>query len=501
MTVQRRPHWILVAIIVALLSILPGAAFSQSERPIDREQILRDLDALMKMRQDMANQMQEFDKRIKVLEEQLKADIEETEPAIAETEPEPAEPAREVDTDRQPEKWGRYEPGKGLVLARTDQGELSWSVFSYARYLNQKALDDTYTDSFGRTSRIDKRNDIQFQKVTMNFKGWLFDEKFRYLWYIWTSNTSQGEPAQVVVAGNLGYRFNDAFNLYAGIGALPSTRSTNYTFPNWLKNDHRTIADEFFRGSYTTGIFANGEIAPGLEYRVMLGNNLSQLGVNAAQLDGELNTFSGAVWWMPTTGEFGPGRGLGDFEHHDELATLFGIHYTFSTEDAQGQSDTEGFENTQLRLSDGTLIFSEEPFPDGGIVRKVDYQMAAVNAGFKYRGWSLDAEGYLRYLNDFQTIGTIPVDSLTDIGFQVQGSAMVLPKKLQAYVGFSQIFGDYGDPWDTSIGLNWFPMGRREFRINAQGLYLKDSPVGYSSVPFTVGGNGWVVSLDAIVAF
>ena len=235
MTVQRRPHWILVAIIVALLSILPGAAFSQSERPIDREQILRDLDALMKMRQDMANQMQEFDKRIKVLEEQLKADIEETEPAIAETEPEPAEPAREVDTDRQPEKWGRYEPGKGLVLARTDQGELSWSVFSYARYLNQKALDDTYTDSFGRTSRIDKRNDIQFQKVTMNFKGWLFDEKFRYLLYICTSNTSQGEPAQVVVAGNLGYRFIDAFNLYAGIGALPSTRSTNYTFPNWLK--------------------------------------------------------------------------------------------------------------------------------------------------------------------------------------------------------------------------------------------------------------------------
>jgi len=231
------------------------------------------------------------------------------------------------------------------------------------------------------------------------------------------------------------------FTLLIGLPALalPSTRSTNSTFPNWLKNDHRTIADEFFRGSYTTGIFANGELVPGLNYRVMLGNNLSQLGVNASELDADLSTFSGALWWMPTTGEYGPGGGLGDFEHHDEVATLFGIHYTFSNEDAQGQSDTEGFENTQLRLSDGTLIFSEEPFPDGGIVRKVDYQMVAVNGGFKYRGWSLEAEGYLRYLNDFQTIGTIPVDSLTDYGFQVQGSTMIIDKKLQGYAEFSKI--------------------------------------------------------------
>ncbi len=501
MTDQTRPRWIFTSIVFTLLIGLPALALSQSATPPDREQILRDLDTLIKMRQEMSNQMQEFDKRIQALEEQLNVDSDRAQPVRAESVPPPAKPASESDTDQPSNFWGRYEPGKGFTLARTDQGELSWSVFSYARYLNQTALEDTYTDSFGRTSKIDKRNDIQFQKVTMNFKGWLFDQKFRYLWYIWTSNTSQGDPAQVVVAGNLGYQFNDVFNLYAGIGALPSTRSTNYTFPNWLKNDHRTIADEFFRGSYTTGIWANGEPIPGLKYRVMLGNNLSQLGVNAAQLDEYLNTVSGALWWMPTTGEYGPGEGLGDYEYHDEVATLFGIHYTYSREDAQGQPDTDGFENTQLRLSDGTLIFSKDPFLTEGVIRKASYQMAAINGGFKYRGWSFEAEGYLRYLNDFDTIGTIPIDSLTDYGFQVQGSTMLIPKKLQGYAEFSQIYGDYGDPWDASFGVNWFPFSRKEFRINAQGLYLKDSPVGYSSVPFTVGGNGWVFSLDAIVAF
>ena len=145
--------------------------------------------------------------------------------------------------------WGRYEGGKGVVIARSDSAEVDFSVFTYIRYLNQKALDDTYTDAFDRTKTLDLRQDVQFQKVTLNFKGWLFNPDFRYLFYTWTSNTSQGQSAQVVVAGNLSYHFNDAFSLAGGIGALPSTRSTNYTFPNWLRVDNRTIADEFFRGS------------------------------------------------------------------------------------------------------------------------------------------------------------------------------------------------------------------------------------------------------------
>ena len=48
------------------------------------------------------------------------------------------------------------------------------------------------------------------------------------------ANTSQGQLAQVVVAGNLTYKFNDHFNLGVGIGSLPGTRSTSGNFPFWL---------------------------------------------------------------------------------------------------------------------------------------------------------------------------------------------------------------------------------------------------------------------------
>lgn len=472
--------------------------YAQSPDPSAQREMASELQQLQQLRQQMSEQMRDFDRRIEALEKALLGDDAQViteQPVVAEASR--SKPAAPSGTPR----WGSYTPGKGFTLARTELGEVNFSVFTYARYLNGRNLDDTYTDAFGRTSSIDHRNDVQFQKLTLNFKGWLFDPKFRYLFYTWTSNTSQGDPAQVVVAGNLGYQFSDEFQLYTGIGSLPSTRSTNYTFPNWLKNDHRTIADEFFRGSYTTGIWASGELSPGLKYRTMIGNNLSQLGVNASQLDDGFNTVSGALWWMPTSGEYGPGEGLGDYEFHQQFSTLFGIHFTRSREDAQGQPGTDSFENSQIRLSDGTLLFSSDPFQTGASVRRATYQMAALNAGFKYLGWSLEAEYYHRWVDEFKTTGPIPVSELDDQGYQIQGSGMLVPKYLQAYIGYSKIDGEYGNPSDFSVGINYFPMARKEVRFNVQGLYLDDSPVGYSSVPFVVGGNGWVFTTDIIAAF
>ena len=493
------------AVAATVLALAPShSSHAQTVDQAQQEVILQELKALREEREAFLKQMEAFDQRIDQLESRLRSAQETPEPPSAEVaaadDAEATAPSAGEDLP-DPKTWGTYEPGKGFVLARTPLGEVDFSAFTYARYLNQLSFDDTYTDSFGREFEIDPRNDVQFQKLTLNFKGWLYDPKFRYLFYTWTSNTSQGDPAQVVVAGNLGYQFNDAFNLYAGIGALPSTRSTNYTFPNWLKNDHRTIADEYFRGSYTSGIWASGALTDGVAYRTMLGNNLSQLGVNAAQLDNEFNTFSTALWWMPTTGEYGPGAGLGDYEWHEDLATLVGIHFTHSREDAQGQPGTEGFENSQIRLSDGTRIFSEDPFGVGTNIRKATYQMVALNGGLKYRGWSLEGEAYFRNVDDFQATGPLPVDEISDYGYQLQGSLMLLPSELQMYLGYSKIYGDNGEPWDVSLGMNWFPFERKEMRLNVQGLYLKDSPVGYSSVPFTVGGNGWAFTTDLIVAF
>jgi len=183
------------------------------------------------------------------------------------------------------------------------------------------------------------------------------------------------------VAGNLGYQFADYLNVGVGIGSLPGTRSTSGNFPFWLGVDNRLIADEFFRPSYTTGIWANGEIVEGVNYQLMLGNNLSQLGVDAGQLDGGIDTFSAALTWAPM-GEYG--KAFGDYEYHGAPVTRFGLHFTRSNEDAQGQPDTEDFENVQIRLSDGNVIFEPNLFGPGIQIRNANYQMLAFDAGIKY---------------------------------------------------------------------------------------------------------------------
>jgi hypothetical protein len=336
--------------------------------------------------------------------------------------------------------------------------------------------------------------------VPIVFKGWLFDPRFGYNAYVWTSQTSQGLGAQVVAAGNLNYRFSDWLKVYFGIQSLPSTRSTNRTFPYWLRNDNRPIADEYFRGSYTQGIWADGKIAKGLEYRVMIANNLSALGVNARQLDANPDTFSGALTWTPTTGEFGPANGYGDFEEHQKIATLLGVHYTSSTEDPQSQPATDSIENTQLRLSDGTLLFSDTAFVTGRITR-ARYQMMAVDAAVKYKGFSLEAEYYSRWLDDFTVQGVVPFNSLHDTGIELQASAMLIPKTVQLYVSGSKIWGAYGDPYDAAVGVNYFPFKRRDVRVNLMGLYVKNSPVGYTAYPVPVGGNGFILVSDFSLAF
>ena len=113
-----------------------------------------------------------------------------------------------------PKTWGAYTPNFGYKVANTELGDMSVSIYSYVRYLNQKNLAPTYTNYFGVTSELQQRQDVQINKVQIKFLGWVLNPKLRYFLYAWSSNANQGQAAQVVLAGNLSYRFNKYFTLF-----------------------------------------------------------------------------------------------------------------------------------------------------------------------------------------------------------------------------------------------------------------------------------------------
>jgi DUF3011 family protein len=411
--------------------------------------------------------------------------------------------AQEQKQQQKKDKPLEHIPNLGFLLYNGEKGQIYFRLFSYGRYLNQRSLDGTFVDAFGNIKTVQQRQDIQLQKFFSPFAGWFLTPKFRYYLYVWSSNPSQGDPAQVVGAGNLSYNFNTHVNFGYGITSLPSVRSTEGQFPYWLTVDNRLTADEFFRGSYTDGVWLKGDITSKSKYMVMVGNNLSVLGVSATQLDNRLDTQAYMVQWMPTTGEFGLYSTFGDYDDHKKVATRLGAHYTHSLETKQEQPGTEAIENSQIRLTDGTVIFTPNTFGPGIEVDEVNYRMMSLDAGIKYHGLSLEGEYYRRWLNDFTGINVTPstIAPITDQGYQLQSSAMAIQKVLQVYLSGSQIFGRFGDASEIRAGVNWYFTAQRGLRVNGEFIQLNNCPVGYTAVPYPVGGNGPVFHFDLEMNF
>ena len=362
-------------------------------------------------------------------------------------------------------------PNIGFLLYDGEKGQMYFRLFSYARYVNQQDIDASYTDFFGVEHTVQQRQDIQLAKFFAPFSGWFLTPKFRYYLYVWSSNASQGDPAQVVGAGNLSYTFNRFIAVGAGITSLPTVRSTEGQFPYWLGVDDRMIADEFFRGSYTNGVWAKGDLPANLKYNVMFATNLSILGVSAAQIDNKMDTQSYALQWLPTTGEFGLYGTFGDYDYHEKVATRVGVHWSHSLEDKQSQPSTNGIENTPDPPHRWQHRLHADLFGTGITVNNVDYRMMSLDAGIKYRGLSLEGEYYRRWLTNFAGINTGGIADITDNGYQLQSSAMVVKNVLQLYLSGSQIFGRYGDASEVRVGENWYFMKERGLRLNTEYIH------------------------------
>ena len=162
--------------------------------------------------------------------------------------------------------------------------------------------------------------------------------------------------------------------------------------------------------------------------------------------------------WLPTTGEFGLYGTFGDYDFHDKLATRLAIHYTSSTEDKQSQPGADGIENSQIRLTDGSAIFTPDLFGKGITVNRVKYRMSSMDGGLKYKGLSFEAEYYWRWLSDYEGLNVSSIPDIDDHGYQIQASAMPIPKLLQVYFGNSGVYGKYGNPWEVRGGTNVYPV-------------------------------------------
>jgi hypothetical protein len=375
---------------------------------------------------------------------------------------------------------------------------LKFNVNTQIRYLNTTSSDDTFTDHLGVVRDVNQRNDITVNRTMFILGGYIFDKRLRYSSTVWTS----AGAASIVVAGTIGWQFNQGLTLTGGYTGIPGSRSLVNTFPFFTGTD-RSMADNFFRPGFTQGLWANGEPVKGLNYLMFVGNGLNTLNISASKIDTNL-MYSGSVWWEPL-GDYGPpGKSRNMYDDYfasRKTRIRLGAAYTRSREDRFSNLDQSSPENTSMYNSDGVLTFSTGAFAPGVTVETATYEMTAIDWGVKWNGFAFNGQYYFRGIDDFDADGPLPLSSTSDHGFEVSASYFVIPKKLMVYGRGSRVYGQFGDSWEYAAGAKLHFVPTERMWLSAELMRVEKAPYTGTFTPYVSGLTGWVPMVQAVIAF
>jgi len=375
---------------------------------------------------------------------------------------------------------------------------LKFNINTQLRYLNTQDSDESYTDHLGVTREVHTRNDITVNRAMFILGGYVFDQRARYSFTVWTS----AGAASIVVASNIGWQFNKALMIMAGYTGVPGSRSLVNTFPFFTSTD-RSMADNFFRPGFTQGAWATGELDGGLSYLAFVGNGLNTLSISANKIDTHL-ALSGSVWWEPlgAYGEPGKARNMyDDYFASKKVRARLGTAFTRSREDRFSNLDQSSPENTSLYNSDGVLTFSTGAFAPGVTVNVATYRMWAVDGGLKWNGLAINGQYFTRWLTDFDADGPLPLASTLDHGAEVTAGYFVKPKTVMVYGRGSWVRGQFGNSHEYGGGVKWHFLPTERLWLNGELFKIDRAPYSGAFTPYTAGMTGWVPMVQTVLAF
>jgi len=511
----RHPAYakLVVATICTSLTCFQGPAFAQPppsevSRPSD---VQAEVDALRAENAAVRELLRKMEEQHKALLEQVERMQQRLEglptaaapprtPAPAPEQGPPAAAAQQASVET-PKKEDRYQDGMVIWQNAEDAKVpflLRFNVNTQIRYLNTTDSPDTFTDHLGVVRSVNQRNDITVNRAMFILAGYVFNPKLQYSFTVWTS----AGAASIIVAGNVGWRFNKGLTLTGGYTGVPGSRSLVQTFPFFQPTD-RSMADNFFRPGFTQGLWASGEPVKGLNYQAFVGNGLNTLNISAAKIDDNL-LLAGSVWWEPLGPYSEPGKSrqmYDDYFAYKNARIRIGSSFTTSREDRFSATDQSSPDNTSIYNSDGVLAFSTGAFAPGVTVQEGSYKMWAIDGGLKKSGFSVNGQYYMRWVDDFVADGPLPLASTYDHGFELSTGYFVVPKKLVAYARGSKVFGQFYSPYEYAGGVKWYILPTERWWITGELARVHRAPYSGAFTPYTAGMDGWVPMIQTVLAF
>lgn len=372
-----------------------------------------------------------------------------------------------------------------------DSFELKTNVRSQFRFVNFSRNETSWTDNAGEVNPVDNRRYFDIERLRTIVSGHVFTPKLKYL--LQADSDTDSAHVTSVLDGWAGWKFSDTFEVQLGKRKVPGTR-------NWLlgafdtRMVDRSFANEFFRPSRTTGIWFVRDPSESSHYEFMIGQGYNTEGLVPSELGSNFSV--GASAWRDVIGSYGPARPT-DFEFHDELAVRLGTSIVTSTEGKPGRQ----LEETDfLRLTDGTRLTSPNALAPGATVESFQVSLLAVDAAFKYRGWSANGEYFVRRVDDLKA--NLPVPTVGwQHGFYVEGGMFLIQKKLEWNSQYAFVNGKQGATNSYATGFSYYPRGAQHLKLSIDATYIDGSPVNSTASDIFVGDDGVLVRTQFQVVF
>jgi hypothetical protein len=127
--------------------------------------------------------------------------------------------------------------------------------------------------------------------------------------------------------------------------------------------------------------------------------------------------------------------------------------------------------------------------------------MWAVDGGVKWNGLAINGQYFVRWLNDFEADGPLPLTSTQDHGGELTVGHFVKPKEVMVYGRGSWVRGQFGDSHEYGGGVKWHFLPTERLWLNAELFKVDRAPYSGAFTPYTAGMTGWVPMVQTVLAF
>ncbi len=337
------------------------------------------------------------------------------------------------------------------------------------------------------------QNFFEFERAFLIFRGHVYSEDLTY--HIKLDGDSDGRQTVDLLdcyfTYDLGHHdlgWNKGhFGLKFGQWKIPYSRSRAEAAQR-MQFSERAMASDFFDLNRALGfaIYGGGDwLDQKYGWEVGIFNGFATQGFRPSELDTNF-AYAGRVFY-DLFGEYG-NDGEPDYSWHESPAVRVGGGFGFST-----LTPSEGLrEASRIGTIDSgaTLVSLLPPGAD-----EFNALLVALDANFKYRGFSFIGEFYYREISGIAA----GVPRLTDHGMMLQAGYFVIPEKLELVSRWSRLAGDSGSlgvvrrsAEEISGGIGWYIDGQsRKFVIDV--TRLNGAPINSTRLNIRPGDQGWLV--------